>query len=77
MNVTKVFGLAAVGALLTLVVPAERAQALSLSNPSAAAAVQESSKEMSGTTQVHWRHHRWHRHHHWRHRHHHRHWRRW
>ncbi len=74
MNVTKVLGLAAVGALLTLAVPAERALALSLSNPGAAAAVQEGSKEISGTTEVHWRHHRWHR---WHHRHHHRHWRRW
>jgi hypothetical protein len=74
MNVTKVLGLAAVGALLTLAVPAERALALSLSNPGAAAAVQEGSKEISGATEVHWRHHRWHRHHH---RWHHRHWRRW
>ena len=74
MNVTKVLGLAAVGALLTLAVPAERALALSLSNLGAAAAVQEGSKEISGTTEVHWRHHRWHR---WHHRHHHRHWRRW
>jgi hypothetical protein len=74
MNVTKVLGLAAVGALLTLAVPAERALALSLSNPGAAAAVQEGSREISGATEVHWRHHRWHR---WHHRHHHRHWRRW
>jgi hypothetical protein len=74
MNVTKVLGLAAVGALLTLVAPAERALALSLSNPGAAAAVQEGSREISGATEVHWRHHRWHR---WHHRHHHRHWRRW
>jgi hypothetical protein len=74
MNVSKVLGLAAVGALLTLAVPAERALALSLSNPGAAAAVQEGSKEISGATEVHWRHHRWHR---WHHRHHHRHWRRW
>jgi hypothetical protein len=74
MNVTKVLGLAAVGALLTLAVPAERALALALSNPGAAAAVQEGSKEISGATEVHWRHHRWHR---WHHRHHHRHWRRW
>src|SRR5438132_44395 len=65
---------AAVGALLTLAVPAERALALSLSNPGAAAAVQEGAKEIAGTTEVHWRHHRWHR---WHHRHHHRHWRRW
>jgi hypothetical protein len=72
MNVTKVLGLAAVGALLTLAVPAERALALSLSNPGAASAVQEGSNQISNTTEVHWRrHHRWHR---WHHR---RHWRRW
>jgi hypothetical protein len=61
MNVTRILGLAAVGALLTLAAPAERAQALSLANPGAAAAVQESSKQ--GTTEV-----RWHRHWHWHHR---------
>jgi hypothetical protein len=83
MNVTKVFGLAAVGALLAFAAPSQSALALSLVNPGAAAAVQESSKEVSGATEVHWRrhhHHRWHRHHHWRHRHHHhhhRHWHRW
>jgi hypothetical protein len=74
MNVTKVLGLAAVGALLTFAVPAERALALSLSNPGAAAAVQEGSKEISGTTEVRWGWHRHHRHHRWHHR---RHWRRW
>ena len=74
MNVTKVLGLAAVGALLTLAAPAERALALSLSNPGAAAAVQEGSKDISGMTEVRW-HHRWHhRHHRWHHRHHHRRW---
>ena len=81
MNVTKVFGLAAVGALLAIAAPSQSALALSLVNPGAAAAVQESSKEVSGATEVHWRrhhHHRWHRHHHRHHRHHHhRHWRRW
>ena len=40
MQVTKLLGLAAVGALLVLAAPTERAQALSLSNPGAAAAVQ-------------------------------------
>jgi len=68
MNVTKVMGLAAVGALLVLAAPAERAQALSLSNPGAAATVQEGSQQM--TTEVRWHRHRWH-HRHWRH------WRRW
>ena len=54
MNVTKVLGLAAVGGLLMLAVPTERAQALSLSNPGAAAAVQDGSKQM--TTEVRWHH---------------------
>jgi hypothetical protein len=85
MNVTKVLGLAAVAALLMLTAPAERAQALSLASPGAAAAVQDDTRGM--TTEVHWRHHHhhwgyhrhWHhrhwRHHHWHHRHwHHRHW---
>ena len=58
MQFTKVLGLAAVGALLALAAPAERANALSLSNPGAAAAVQEDAR--LATTEVHWRH----RHHH-------------
>ncbi len=75
MNVTKVLGLADVGALLAMAAAAQSALALSLSNPGTAAAVQEGSKEMAGTTEVRWgrHHHRWHRHHRW----HHRHWRRW
>jgi len=68
MNVTKVLGLAAVGSLLVLAAPSERAKALSLSNPGAAAAVQEGSKQM--TIEVRW-HRRWHHRRHWRH------WRRW
>lgn len=79
MQVTKILGLAAVGALLALAAPAERANALSLSNPGAAAAVQEDTK--LATTAVHWRHHRHHYHHrhHFRHhhRHHHHRWHRW
>jgi hypothetical protein len=58
MNVTKVLGLAAVGVLLVLAAPSERAHAMSLSNPGAAATVQDSSKQ--ATTEVRW-HHRWHR----------------
>jgi hypothetical protein len=64
MDMTRVLGLVAVGGLLALAAPAERAQALSLGNPGAAAAIQDGSQQM--TTEVHWR--RWH---HWRH------WRRW
>jgi len=70
--VTKVLGLAAVGAMLVLAVPTERAHALSLSNPGAAASVQQDVKP--ATTEVRWwrhRHYGWHR---WHHR---RHWRRW
>jgi len=62
MNVTKFLGLAAVGALLVLAAPSERAHAMSLSNPGAAATVQDSSKQ--ATTEVRWHrhwHHRWHR----------------
>jgi hypothetical protein len=72
MQVTKILGLAAVGALLVLAAPTERAQALSLSNPGAAAAVQQDTK--ADTTEVRWgrRHGGWHRgwHHrrHWHHR---------
>jgi hypothetical protein len=58
MNVTRILGLAAVGALLILAAPT--AQALSLANPGAAAVVQESSKQE--TTEVRWHHH-YHRHH--------------
>ena len=77
MNGTKVLALAAVGALFVVVAPLQRAQALSLINPGAAAAVQQDSKDL--TTEVRWgwhRHHHWHHHHrwHWRRWHHHRHW---
>ena len=44
MKVTKLLGLAAVGALLVLAAPTERAQALSLANPGAAAAIQQDTK---------------------------------
>ena len=70
MNVTKVLGLAAVGALLILAAPSERAQALSLASPGAAAATVQDGKQM--TTEVRWRRHHRHRGHH-RH-HHHRRW---
>jgi hypothetical protein len=60
MNVTRLLGLAAVGALLILAAPAEHAQAMSLANPGAAAAVQDGSKQT--TTEVGWHRH-WHRHH--------------
>lgn len=85
MNGTRILGLAALAAAFVLSAPVERAAALSLSNPAAASAVQDSAKV---TTEVHWHghwhHHGWHRgwyhrhwrHHHWHHHHwHHRHWR--
>jgi hypothetical protein len=57
MNVTRLLGLTAVGALLVLAAPAERAQAVSLSSPGiATAAVQDGSQQM--TTEVRWGH-RW------------------
>jgi hypothetical protein len=68
MQMTKILGVAAVGAMLAIAAPTERANALSLSNPGAAAAVQEDVKPAA--TEVRWWHHR---HHRW----HHRHWRRW
>ena len=75
----RILGLAAVAALLVLAAPTERAQALSLSNPGAAAAVQQDVKPE--TTEAHWWHHRHHRYYHRHHRRHHwhhrRHWRRW
>lgn len=73
MNVKTLLGFAAVGGLLVLAVPVDRAEALSLINPGAAASVQDGSRQ--DTTEVHWRRwsHRWHHHH----RHHHRHWHRW
>jgi hypothetical protein len=67
MNIKTLLGCAAVGGLLMLAAPVERAQAMSLASPGAATTVQDG-KQM--TTEVRWR--RWgHRHHH------HRHWRRW
>lgn len=63
MNVTKLLGLAAVGGLLVLAAPTERAQALSLANPGSAVAVHDGSNQM--TTEVRWRrgwHRHWHRH---------------
>ena len=55
MNITKILGYAAVGGLLMLAVPAERAQAVSLIGPGVAAAVvQDGPSEL--TTEVGWRH---------------------
>jgi hypothetical protein len=83
VNVKKILGFLAIGGLLVLAAPVERAQAVSLASPGIAAAVQDDSGKL--TTEVRWhRHHGWRRHYGWRrhhgwHRHHwrHRHWRRW
>jgi hypothetical protein len=64
MKMTRVLGLAAIGAVLVLAAPAQQAQALSLANPATAATIQEGSK--ATTTEVRW-HGRWHRHWHRRH----------
>ena len=76
MNVKQVLGFAAVAGLLVVAAPTERAQALSLSSPGTAAAVQRDTS--TPTTEVRWhRHWGWH-HRHWHHRHWHRHhWRHW
>jgi hypothetical protein len=65
MKVTRVLGLAAVGALFVLAAPTQRAEALSLASPGAAVAVQDGSKQ---TSEVRWhrRYHRWHHRRHWR-----------
>jgi hypothetical protein len=76
MNMKRILGLAAVAGLLAIAAPTERAQALSLSTPGAAAAVQDDTGKL--TTEVRWhRHWGWRRHHWRRHHWHRRHWRRW
>jgi hypothetical protein len=61
MSGTKVLGLVAVSAFLVMTAPVGSAQAASLINPGAAAAVQQDSKQQM-TTEV-----RWHWHRHWHH----------
>ena len=63
MKMTRVLGLAAIGAVAVLVLaaPAEQAQALSLANPATVTTIQEGSK--ASTTEVGWHRH-WHHHHH-------------
>jgi hypothetical protein len=60
MNLKTVLGLTAVAGLLVIGAPSERAQALSLSNPSAASAAQQgvSAKDV---TEVGWHRGGWHR----------------
>lgn len=77
MNVKKVLGFAAVGALLIVSAPVQHAQAATLINPGVAATVPSESATL--TTEVRWHGHGgWHRgwhHRHWHHRHWRRHWR--
>ena len=61
MNVKRVLGFAAVGALLVIAAPTERAQALSLVSPGIAAGIQDGSQL---TTEVRWRRGGFRRHHH-------------
>jgi hypothetical protein len=73
MTVTKLLGVAAVGAMLALAAPAERAQAMSLASPGAAATVAQGAA-VQQTTEVRWHRH-WHPRRHWHpHRWHRRHW---
>jgi hypothetical protein len=60
MKMTRLLGLAAIGAVLVLAAPAQQAQALSLANPASVTAIQEGSKVT--TTEVHWHHRGWHHH---------------
>lgn len=69
MKVTRLLGLAAVGALFIVAAPDQPAQALSLNNPAAAVSINDGSQQRL-TTEVRWggwhRHRRWHRHRCWR-----------
>jgi hypothetical protein len=72
MTMTKLLGVAAVGAMLAMAAPVERAQAMSLASPGAAANVAQGAAAQQ-TTEVrwhrgwhprrHWHPHRWHRRH--------------
>ncbi len=58
MTVTKLLGVAAVGAMLALAAPA--AQAMSLAGPGTATAMKKQGAAMQ-TTEVRWHHRHWHR----------------
>ncbi len=62
MNIKKIFGFVAIAGLLFVAAPSERAQALSLSGPGLAAAVQ-SDVGAGAATQVQYRHHGYRPHH--------------
>ena len=67
----KLLGLAAIGGLMVLAMPAPQAEAASLINPAISSPIAHATAN-SGVTEVRWYRHHW-RHRHWR-RHH---WRRW
>lgn len=74
----KLLGLVAIGSLMVLATPAQRAEAASLINPAISSPIAAAAAN-SGVTEVrwhrpHWRHRHWRRPHHWR-RWHRRHWR--
>jgi hypothetical protein len=71
MNVKRILGFAAIAGLLMIAAPTQRAQALSLSSPIAAAAVQDESSKLTTEVRYHYgyRHHHHHYHHHYWHRH--------
>ena len=75
----KLLGLVAVGGLVVLAMPSQRAEAASLINPAISSPIAAAAAN-SGITEVrwhrhHWRHRHWRRHpHHWRRWHHHRRW---
>lgn len=74
MTMTKLLGVAAVGAMLAMAAPAERAQAMSPASPGAAATVVGQGAAAQPTTEVRWRR-GWHPRRHWGpHRGHRRHW---
>ncbi|RTL54066.1 MAG: hypothetical protein EKK40_05920 [Bradyrhizobiaceae bacterium] len=63
----KILGFLAIAGLMSVAMPAQQANALSLANPAGAASAKRVSE--GATTQVrwHWRHHHHHHHHHRRH----------
>jgi hypothetical protein len=82
MNVKRILGFAAIAGLLMIAAPTERALALSLSSPGAAAAVQDDTGRLTTEVRYYHRHHyHYHYHHHYHHHHywhrhhwHHHHW---
>jgi hypothetical protein len=70
----RLLGLVAIGGLMVLAVPSQRAEAASLINPAVSLPIAAAAAD-SGITEVRWHRHHWHRWH-WRRPHHH-HWRRW